>query len=166
MPRGPWGPSLAAWEASGGVRRGPGRPPKATVCVADSTRTRVNTDNVSHQRQRRATGVTTPQGAMRAMHPHSFVYAYCIFTLVCSTSPHRNSTARHPRRAPRSRLVFFLPHPPSLTSSVCLAYPYQVLGFAVLRLLLHPRLGFGFHLPASSRFVSCYIRTQDTTLRL
>ena len=40
--RGPWGSSLAAWEASGGVRRGPGRPPEATVCVADSTETRVN----------------------------------------------------------------------------------------------------------------------------
>ena len=40
--RGPWGSSLAAWEASGGVRRGPGRPQKATVCVADCTPTRVN----------------------------------------------------------------------------------------------------------------------------
>ena len=40
--RGPLGSSLAAWEASGGVRRGPGRPQKATVCVADCTPTRVN----------------------------------------------------------------------------------------------------------------------------
>ena len=39
--RGPWGSSLAAWEASGGVRRGPGRPQKATVLLEDSTRTRV-----------------------------------------------------------------------------------------------------------------------------
>ena len=39
--RGPLGSSLAAWEASGGVRRGPGRPQKATVCVADWIPTRV-----------------------------------------------------------------------------------------------------------------------------
>jgi hypothetical protein len=39
--RGPWGSSLAAWEASGGVRRGPGRPPKAIVHQVDSAGTRV-----------------------------------------------------------------------------------------------------------------------------
>ena len=39
--RGPWGSSLAAWEASGGVRRGPGRPQKATVLLEDSMGTRV-----------------------------------------------------------------------------------------------------------------------------
>ena len=39
---GPWGSILAAWEASGGVLRGPGRPQKATVLLEDSMGTRVN----------------------------------------------------------------------------------------------------------------------------